>query len=249
MTHFGGEVLGTMLLIVLGNGVCANVLLNKSKAQGAGWMVVSTGWAIGVFVGAYAVGSISGAHLNPAVTLAMAIVNPDKMPWSEVPTYFAGQMLGAMLGAAMVWLAFLPHWSETPDQATKLGVFCTAPAIRKPFCNMMTEAIGTFVLIIGILAIKGAAMQADTAAAVPIDMGALGALPVGFLVWGIGLSLGGPTGYAINPARDLGPRLAHFLLPISGKGGCDWSYAWVPVVGPMIGAAIAAGLYLLLGSF
>jgi glycerol uptake facilitator protein len=247
VTPFSGEVLGTMLLVLLGDGVVANVALNKSKAYGAGWMVVVTGWALGVFVGAYTVASVSGAHLNPALTFGLAIAG--KFDWASVPIYIAGQMIGAVLGAALVWLTFLPHWAETEDRATKLGVFCTAPAIRRPLMNLLTEIIGTFVLVLGIFAIKGAVMQPNTPAAVPIDMGALGVLPVAFLVWAIGLSLGGPTGYAINPARDLGPRIAHALLPIAGKGGSDWGYAWIPVVGPMIGGAIAAFFYAAVGPF
>lgn len=247
MSPFSGEVLGTALLILFGDGTVANVLLAKSKAQNAGWMVVVTGWAIGVFVGAYVAASASGAHLNPAVTLGLALTG--KFAWTLVPTYLAAQMIGAMIGATLVWLAYLPHWSETEDQGAKLAVFCTAPAIRRPLANLLCEIIGTFALIVGILGIKEAVMQPDTGAAVPLNMGALGLIPVAFLVWGIGLSLGGPTGYAINPARDLGPRITHALLPVAGKGGSDWGYAWVPVVGPMIGAALAAGLYAALGGF
>jgi glycerol uptake facilitator protein len=247
MSNFSGEILGTMLLVLLGDGVVANVVLAKSKAYGSGWIVIVTGWAMAVFVGAYMVAKVSGAHLNPAVTLGMALTGTLK--WDQVPIYIAGQMIGAVLGATLVWLAFLPHWVRTTDTAAKLGVFCTAPAIRQPVANLLTEIIGTFVLILGIFGIKGAVMQSGTSAAVPIDMGALGIIPVAFLVWSIGLSLGGPTGYAINPARDLGPRIAHFLLPIAGKGGSDWGYAWIPVVGPMIGAALAAWLYMALGQF
>jgi glycerol uptake facilitator protein len=256
MSPFHGEILGTLLLILFGGGVCANTSLRRSKAYGSGWIVVASGWAMGVFVGAFTVGRISGGHLNPAVTLAFALTG--KLAWSEVPTYIGGQMIGAMLGATLVWLAFLPHWAETEDQAVKLGVFCTTPAIRRPPANLLCEIIGTFTLIIGIFGIKDATLEPATsaaasqaaAAAVPVlKMGALGALPVALLVWGIGLSLGGPTGYAINPARDLGPRMAHAILPISGKGRNDWSYAWVPVVGPLAGAALAAWLYVALGKF
>jgi len=202
---------------------------------------------MGVFVGAFTVASVSGAHLNPAVSLGLALV--DKFSWSEVPIYLAGQMIGAMIGALFVWLAYLPHWNQTSDPDAKRSVFCTAPAIRRPLANLVCEVIGTLVLILGILGIKGAVMQQNTSAAVPLDMGALGMLPVALLVWGIGLALGGPTGYAINPARDLGPRIMHAMLPIAGKGGSDWGYAWVPVVGPMIGAGLAAGIYLALGKF
>jgi glycerol uptake facilitator protein len=242
-----GEILGTALLVLLGDGTVANVVLARSKAQNAGWIVVVTGWAMGVFVGAFTVASISGAHLNPAVTLGLAIAGD--FPWAKAPAYMACQMIGAMIGAALVWLAYLPHWSETADPDAKRGVFCTAPAIRRPPANLLCEAIGTMVLMLGIFGIKGAVMQQSTGAAVPLDMGALGMIPVAFLVWGIGLALGGPTGYAINPARDLGPRIVHAVLPISGKGGSDWGYAWVPVAGPLVGAAIAAGIYLAVGEF
>jgi glycerol uptake facilitator protein len=245
MTPFGGEILGTALLILFGDGTVANVVLARSKAQGAGWIVVTTGWAMGVFVGAFTVASISGAHINPAVTLGLAVAG--KFPWASVPVYVAGQMIGAMIGAALVWLAYLPHWSVTADAEAKRAVFCTAPAIRRPAANVLCEVIGTLALMLGIFGIKGAVMQQGTGAAVPLDMGALGMLPVALLVWGIGLALGGPTGYAINPARDLGPRIMHAVLPIPGKGTSDWGYAWVPVVGPLLGAALAAGVYLAVG--
>ncbi|MCC6124640.1 MAG: aquaporin family protein [Pirellulales bacterium] len=247
MNHFCGEILGTALLILLGNGTVANVVLAKSKAQNAGWIVVATGWAMGVYVGAFTVAGISGAHLNPAVTLGLAI--SGKFCWAEAPVYLAGQMIGAMTGALLVWLAYLPHWSVTTDPDAKRTVFCTAPAIRRPLANLLCEAIGTLTLMLGIFGIKGAVMQQSTGAAVPLDMGALGMLPVALLVWGIGLALGGPTGYAINPARDLGPRIMHAVLPIAGKGGSDWEYAWVPIVGPMIGAGLAAGIYRAVGGF
>jgi glycerol uptake facilitator protein len=247
MNPWCGEILGTALLVLLGDGTVANVVLAKSKAQNAGWIVVVTGWAMGVYVGAFAVASISGAHLNPAVTFGLAI--SGKFSWAQVPNYLAGQMLGAMLGAVLVWLAYLPHWAQTIDPDAKRGVFCTAPAIRQPLANLLCEVIGTMVLLLGIFGIKGAVMQQGTSAAVPLDMGALGMLPVALLVWGIGLALGGPTGYSINPARDLGPRIMHALLPIAGKGGSDWGYAWVPVAGPMIGAALAAAIYLAVGGF
>ena len=247
MTAFCGEILGTALLIILGNGTVANVLLAKSKGQNSGWIVVTTGWAMGVFVGAFTVASISGAHLNPAVSLGLAIAG--KFPWSKVPFYVVAQMIGAMIGAVLVWLAYLPHWSQTEDADAKRAAFCTAPAIRRPLANVMCEAIGTMVLLLGIFGIKGAVMQQSTAAAVPLDMGALGMIPVALLILAIGVALGGPTGYAINPARDLGPRIVHALLPIADKGGSDWGYAWVPVVGPAIGAAIAAGIYLAVGGF
>ena len=237
MSHFTAELIGTALLILMGDGVVANVLLNKSKAQNAGWIVVATGWGLGVALAVYCVGSVSGGHLNPAVTIAMATIG--KLAWGEVPAYLLAQMLGAMIGATLVWLAYLPHWKETPDQSAKLGIFCTAPAIRSPGANLLTEVIGTFVLVLGVLAIL---TPKNLNPEHGFDAG-LGPLLVGVLVLGIGISLGGPTGYAINPARDLGPRLAHSLLPIDGKGGSDWGYAWVPVVGPIIGGVLGALIY------
>ena len=237
MTPFTAELIGTALLILLGDGVVANVLLNKSKGQNAGWIVVATGWGLAVALAVYCVGSFSGAHLNPAVTIGMAAIG--KLEWAKVPSYLAAQMIGAFLGAVLVWLAYLPHWKETQDTGAKLGVFCTAPAIRSPGANLVTEIIGTFVLVLGVLAILTPAnLQAEHG----FDTG-LGPLLVGLLVLAIGVSLGGPTGYAINPARDLGPRIAHALLPIAGKGGSDWSYAWVPIVGPIIGGVLAAFFY------
>ncbi len=241
MTPFFGEILGTALLILFGEGTCANVALAKSKGHSAGWIVVVTGWAMGVYVGAFASAAISGAHLNPAVTLGLAMAG--KFAWSDVSVYLAAQMIGAMIGAALVWLAYLPHWAQTADPDAKRGVFCTAPAIRRLPANLLCELIATMALMLGIFGIKEAVMQPNTGAAVPLNMGALGMIPVAFLVWGIGLALGGPTGYAINPARDLGPRIMHALLPIAGKGHSDWGYAWVPVLGPLLGAAAAAGIY------
>jgi glycerol uptake facilitator len=232
MKLFTAEVVGTMFLVLLGDGVVAGVVLNKSKAEKSGWIVITTGWALGVAMAVYAVGRISGAHLNPAVTLGLAVTG--RLPWAEVPQYVGGQMLGAFLGATLVWLAYLAHWSETPEHDLKLGVFSTIPAIRNATANLMTEVIGTFVLVFGVLAIG-----ANNA---PTQTG-LTPLLVGFLVWGIGLSLGGPTGYAINPARDLAPRIAHALLPIPDKGGSDWRYSWVPVVGPVIGGILGAVAY------
>ena len=233
MNSFLAELAGTALLITLGNGVVAAVVLNKTKAQNAGWMVITTGWALAVAMGVYASARISGGHLNPAVTLSLAAIG--KFPWSDVPKFLAAQFLGAFLGAIVVWLAYLAHWPVTEEPAIKLVVFSTAPAIRKLPLNVLTEAIGTFVLMFGVLAIG-----ANTA---PTQSG-LTPLLVGFLVWAIGLSLGAPTGYAINPARDLAPRLAHALLPIPGKGGSDWSYSWVPVVGPLIGGLAGAVAYV-----
>ena len=237
MTPFTAELLGTMLLVTLGDGVVANIALNKSKGQNGGWIVVTAGWAFGVTVGVYIANAVSGAHLNPAVTLGMAAIG--KLSWSAVPAYLAAQMIGAFLGAVIVWLAYLPHWRETSDTGAKLGVFCTAPAIRQPVANLLTEIIGTFVLVLGVLAILSPKNLVPNSG---FDTGFAPCL-VGVLVWAIGLSLGGPTGYAINPARDLGPRLAHALLPIAGKGPSDWGYAWVPVVGPIIGGVLGALFY------
>ena len=237
MSPFLAELLGTMLLIILGDGVVANVVLNRTKGHGSGWIVITAGWAFGVTVAVYAVGTFSGAHLNPAVTIGLASIG--KLSWGLVPTYIGAQLLGAFLGATIVWLAYLPHWRDTSDPVAKLAVFCTGPAIRNPVSNMITEVIGTAVLVLGVLAIL-------TPKNLNPDYGwnvGLGPALVGVIVWAIGLSLGGPTGYAINPARDLGPRLAHAVLPIAGKGGSDWGYAWIPVVAPIIGGVMAALLY------
>lgn len=237
MNAFVAEVVGTMLLIILGDGVVANVLLNKSKGQNSGWIVITTGWALAVTVGVYAVGWASGGHLNPAVTVALAAIG--QFEWGLVPTYIAAQMLGAFIGAIIVWLAYLPHWEITEDKGAVRGVFCTAPAVRKPMANLMTEVIGTFVLMVGVLAIPSVQnLNPDTGFAK-----GLGPMLVGLLVFAIGLSLGGPTGYAINPARDLGPRLAHAILPIPGKADSDWDYAWVPIAGPFIGGTLGALFY------
>ncbi|MEZ4518115.1 MAG: MIP/aquaporin family protein [Chloroflexota bacterium] len=240
MQAYIGELIGTMILIILGDGVVANVVLSKTKGNSSGWIVITTGWALAVFVGVFVVGAISGAHINPAVTIGLAVAG--KFPWGDVPGYIIAQMIGAFIGAVIVWLAYFQHFGETEDAGGKLAVFSTGPAIRNTVWNLVTETIGTFMLMFGVLGIRGAFMGTDV-----IDMGALGAIPVAFLVWGIGLSLGGPTGYAINPARDLGPRIAHAILPIPGKGGSDWGYSWIPVVGPIIGAVIAALLWGALG--
>lgn len=237
MSPFLAELLGTMLLIILGDGVVANVVLNKTKGQNAGWIVITAGWAFAVTVAVYAVGTFSGAHLNPAVTIGLAATGT--FAWASVPIYIAAQMLGAVLGATIVWLAYLPHWPVTESQASKLAVFCTSPAIRNTYSNLLTEIIGTAVLVLGVLTIL-------TPKNLNPEHGwhvGFGPALVGVIVWAIGLSLGGPTGYAINPARDLGPRIAHAVLPISGKGGSDWGYAWIPVVGPIVGGVIAALLY------
>lgn len=242
------ELIGTMILVLLGDAVVANVLLERTKGQNSGWIVITTGWGIAVAVAVYAVGRISGAHLNPAVTIALAAIGG--FPWAQVPGYLAAQMVGGIAGAVLVWLAYLPHWRETSDPALKLGVFCTAPALRRRVPNMISEAIGTAVLLFGILAIAANAQTlskpGDVDLSVVFSRG-LQPLLVGILVLGIGLSLGGATGYAINPARDLGPRLAHALLPIAGKGTSDWAYSWIPVVAPIIGGIVGAGLYSYVG--
>jgi glycerol uptake facilitator protein len=227
------ELLGTMILIILGDGVVAGVVLNKSKAQNAGWIVITFGWGFAVMVAAYMVGHYSGAYLNPAVTVGFALAG--KLAWAEVGPMIAAQMIGAFLGAVVVWLHYLPHWKETVDPEAKLAVFSTGPAIRNPLANLLSEIIGTFVLVIVLLSwgAKGVVF-AD----------GLQTLVVGFLIVAIGMSLGGTTGYAINPARDLGPRIAHAVLPIAGKGSSDWGYAWIPVVGPMIGAVLGAAAYI-----
>jgi glycerol uptake facilitator protein len=237
MSPFLAELLGTMLLIILGDGVVANVVLNRTKGQNAGWIVITAGWAFGVAVAVYAVGTFSGAHLNPAVTIGLASIG--KFAWASVPLYVTAQLLGAFLGAGVVWLTYLQHWPVTENQAAKLAVFCTAPAIRNSPANLLTEIIGSFVLVLGVLAIL---TPKNLNPVHGWDAG-FGPWLVGVLVWAIGLSLGGPTGYAINPARDLGPRLAHAVLPIAGKGHSDWGYAWIPVTGPVIGGLIAAFLY------
>jgi len=235
MSPFLGEFTGTMLLIIMGDGVVANVVLNKTKGNNSGWIVITFGWAMAVFLGVYASTSLGGSgHLNPAVTIAMAAFSDFDS--SLLPTYILAQFAGAITGAIIVWLAYKQHFDSTEDKDGKLAVFCTAPAIRGQLYNLITEIIGTFVLGFGALAMSKPATT----------LGTLDALPVGLLVLGIGLSLGGPTGYAINPARDLGPRIAHFILPIKNKRDSDWGYSWIPVVGPIIGALIAAYLFKLI---
>ena len=224
------EIIGTAILILLGDGVVAAVLLNKSKAQNSGWIVITFGWGMAVMVAVYAVGFFDGAHLNPAVTLGIWI--HGGIDGSQAIKYFIGEFIGAMVGAFLVYLAYFLHWSETEDPGLKLAVFSTGPAIRNYGWNLVTEIIGTFVLVFGVLTITGPWNVFTGADLAP--------LLIGLLVLSIGLSLGGPTGYAINPARDLSPRIMHAILPIPGKGGSDWSYAWVPVLGPLIGGAIAA---------
>jgi len=232
LSIFGAEVIGTGLLILLGNGVVAGVLLNLSKAQNGGWIVITFGWGLAVMTAVFAVAQFSGAHLNPAITIGFAVEGTTD--WGDVPEYLAGEFVGAFIGATLVWLAYLDHWRETEDPGLKLACYSTAPAIRNPVSNLITEIIGTFVLVFGVLALVANE-----------DPGPIGlvALLVGLLVLAIGLSLGGPTGYAINPARDLGPRIMHAILPIAGKGPSDWQYAWIPVVGPITGGIIAAAAF------
>jgi glycerol uptake facilitator protein len=243
MEAYLGEFIGTMILIILGDGVVAGVLLRNSKAENSGWIVITFGWAMAVAIAVYCVGQFSTAHINPAGTIALAVTG--QFPWADVVPYIIAQFLGAFVGGVIVWLAYLPHWSETADPGLKLGVFCTAPAIYNTPANIITEIIGTFVLLFGIAGIVSNSAAAGPVAANVIGTG-LNPLIVGLLVLGIGLSLGGPTGYAINPARDLGPRIAHAVLPIAGKGGNDWGYAWIPVVAPIIGGILGAATYLLL---
>jgi glycerol uptake facilitator protein len=231
---WGAETIGTAILILLGDGVVAAVLLNHSKAQNGGWIVIAFGWGMGVAMAVFAVGQFSGAHLNPAVTLGFAI--EGRTDWGDVPKYVAGEFSGAIIGAVLVYLSYLNHWRPTEDPGLKLAVFSTGPAIRNPVWNLTTEIIGTMMLLVGVLGITDPGNKG-------VGTASLGGLLVGLLILGIGLSLGGPTGYAINPARDLGPRIMHAILPIPGKGPSDWGYSWVPVVGPIIGGIIGALIY------
>jgi len=235
MTPFLAEIIGTALLVLLGDGVVANVVLKGTKGSNSGWIVITLGWGMAVFVAVFCVASESGAHINPAVTLGLAVAG--KFPWANVPAYLAAQFIGAALGAVLVWVHHRPHFAATEDAEAKLSVFCTVPAIRAPFSNFIAEVIGTFVLVFAVLFM----------ATPEVGLGALDALPVGLVVLAIGLSLGGTTGYAINPARDLSPRLIHFLLPIPGKRDSNWGYAWIPVAGPVAGAVLAALAYGVLG--
>jgi glycerol uptake facilitator protein len=231
MTNYLAEVIGTMILILLGDGVVANVVLNKTKGNNSGWIVITTGWGLAFFVAVFCVGAVTGAHINPAVTFGLAIAGA--FPWIDVVPFWIAQVIGAFIGAILVWLAYYKHWEGTPPDG-QLACFSTGPAIRSYGWNLITEIIGTWMLVFGVFRLVGG-----------FDLlGSLAALSVGFLVWSIGLSLGGPTGYAINPARDLGPRIAHAILPLPGKGPSDWGYSWVPIVGPLIGAALAALTFL-----
>jgi len=236
MNAFFAEFFGTAIILVFGGGVVANVLLKQTKGHNGGWIVIAFGWAVGVFTGVLIAAPVSGAHLNPAVTLALALSH--KFSPALVPAYMAAQLLGAMFGALLVWLAYKKHFDITEDGPAKQAVFCTSPNIRSYWYNVITEVIGTYVLTLAVLYM----------AEPEVGLGALNALPVAIVVLGIGLSLGGPTGYAINPARDLGPRIIHALLPLRGKHHSDWKYAWVPVLGPFAGAAIAAAMFLLFNS-
>ena len=236
MTPFFAELIGTMLLILLGDGVVANVLLAKTKGNSGGWIVITAGWAIGVFVGVIVAGQFSGAHLNPAVTIGLAIT--DRFAWSDVGIYLAAQFLGAAIGAILVWAHYRSHFAETSDSDAKLAVFCTGPAIRNSLENLTGEIIGTTVLVLAVLYMVSPEH----------GLGAITAMPVALVVFGIGLSLGGTTGYAINPARDFSPRLIHALLPIPGKRNSDWGYAWIPVIGPILGALAAAAIFKVCGS-
>ncbi|MFZ0281936.1 MAG: MIP/aquaporin family protein [Bacteroidales bacterium] len=233
MSPFFAEFFGTAMIIVFGGGVVSNVVLNKTKGNNSGWIVITFGWAIGVFTGVLIAAPYSGAHLNPAVTLALVIAH--KFSITLLPVYVAAQVLGAMFGAGLVWLAYKKHFDATDDGDSKLAVFCTAPNIRSYWYNVITEVIGTYVLALAVLYM----------AEPEVGLGSLNALPVALVVLGLGLSLGGPTGYAINPARDLGPRIMHFLLPIPRKRDSDWSYSWVPILGPLLGATLASVMFLL----
>jgi glycerol uptake facilitator len=242
------EFVGTLILILLGDGVVAGVLLRESKAEGAGWVAICFGWGLGVAIAVYAVGAISGAHINPAVTVGLASIGVH--PWALVPGYIIAQLLGGFVGAVLVWLTYLPHWRQTEDPELKLATFCTIPEIRNFAANFVTEVIATAMLVFGVVAIVANVQRLAEAATVDVSaLYLIGLLPliVGLLVVVIGLSLGGPTGYAINPARDLAPRIAHAVLPIAGKGGSDWSYAWIPVVAPLIGGVLGALAYSVLG--
>jgi glycerol uptake facilitator protein len=241
MNDITAELIGTMFLILLGNGVVANVVLKGTKGNNAGWMVITTGWALAVFVGVVVASPYSGAHLNPAVTLALAVAG--KFAWNRVLYYILAQIAGSIIGSFLVWIVYRDHFNTTTDPDVQLAAFSTAPAIRNSVFNLLSEIVGTFVLVFVIFYFSNAEFGDQKT---PIGLGSLGALPVAFLIWSIGLSLGGTTGYAINPARDFGPRIAHALLPIKSKGSSNWRYAWVPIIGPFIGGILAALLFLLL---
>lgn len=241
MTPFIAEIIGTGLLILLGGGVVANVVLNKTNGNNSGWIVITTGWALAVYIGVVVSAPYSGAHLNPAVSIGLSIAG--KFSWASVPLFIIAQFIGAMIGSFLVWAVYRNHFIATDNGDAKKAVFCTSPAIKHYPTNLISEIVGTFVLIFTILYFTDASITDSETA---VGLGSVGAIPVAFLVWAIGLSLGGTTGYAINPARDLGPRIVHALLPIKNKNNNDWGYAWIPVIGPIIGATVAAGLFLLL---
>lgn len=234
------EFIGTAMLILIGNGIVANLVLKGTKGSDAGWTGIALAWGIAVFIGVFISADVSGAHINPAVTVGLATAG--KFAWNLVPGYIVAQVLGAMMGNLLVWLTYKKQYDATENQGALLATFSTAPAIRSPFWNLVTEIIGTFVLVFGVFYIAGGTVSDE-----PIKLGALDALPVALLVMGIGFGLGGPTGYAINPARDLGPRIMHAILPLKGKGSSDWGYAWVPIVGPFIGGFLAALVYMWIG--
>lgn len=240
MSPLLAELFGTTILVVLGDGVVANVVLHRTKGYNSGWIVITAGWAFAVTIAVYCVNSISGAHINPAVTIGLASIGA--FSWASVPGYIAAQIAGGFLGGVIVWLQYLPHWGATPDAESKLAVFSTTPAIRRSGANLVAEVIGTFVLVVALLAVLS---PGNFVPGSDLAKG-FGPMLVGVIVAAIGLSLGGPTGYAINPARDLGPRIAHAVLPIAGKGGSDWSYAWIPIVGPTVGGVLGALVYQLM---
>lgn len=246
MMEFFGEFLGTFILILLGNGVVANVNLEKTHSFNAGWIVITAGWGMAVFVAVLATADISGAHLNPAVTLGLAFAG--LFAWSKVALFILAQMLGAMLGAGTVYIFFRDHFKITATPGAKKACFCTAPAIRNYRNNFFSELIGTFILVLAVLLIALPQLEYENLGSAKVGMGALGALPVALVVFSIGMSLGGTTGYAINPARDLGPRIMHAILPIKNKDNTDWSYAWIPVLGPIAGAGLAAVIYLVINN-
>jgi len=239
MTNFIFEFIGTGMLILIGNGVVANLVLKGTKGSDSGWVGISLAWGIAVFIGVFISADVSGAHLNPAVTIGLATAG--KFSWGLVPGYILAQILGAMMGNLLIWLSYKKQYDTTEDPNAILATFCTAPAIRSPFWNMVTEIVGTFALVFGVFYIAGGSYANEA-----ISLGSLDALPVALLVMGIGFGLGGPTGYAINPARDFGPRLMHAILPLKNKSNSDWNYAWVPILGPIIGSVLAAFAFLCL---
>jgi glycerol uptake facilitator protein len=240
------EYLGTFILILMGAGVCANNNLKETFASGAGWVLISFAWGLGVFLGVIVAGPFSGAHLNPAVTIGLAVAG--KFAWIEAPMYIIAQLFGAMTGAFLIWVLYADHYNRTEDKGAIKGTFCTCPAIKNTPRNLLSEVVGTFVLVFVVLFIAGPEFESAEIGDVKVGLGSVGALPVALLVVAIGMSLGGLTGYAINPARDLGPRIIHSLVPIKTKGGSDWGYAWIPIMGPILGAVIASGVYLLVMS-